>query len=46
MANILFAGRRVSMIILPLMLYYQFQLFLCAALAPRHAAGAALEKAK
>lgn len=46
MANILFTGRPVSMIILPLMLYHQFQLFLCAALAPRYAEGAALEKAR
>lgn len=37
MANILFVGGPVSMIILPLMLYHQFQLFLCAAMAPGYA---------
>lgn len=45
LANILFAGHPVSMIILPLMLYHQFQLFLCAAMAPRYAERAALQKA-
>jgi sodium/bile acid cotransporter 7 len=36
MANILFAGSPVSMIILPIMLYHQFQLLLCAAIASRY----------
>lgn len=39
MANILFAGHATGFIILPLMLYHQFQLFLCAAIAQRFAAG-------
>jgi sodium/bile acid cotransporter 7 len=39
MANILFAGHATGLIILPLMLYHQFQLFLCAAIAQRYAAG-------
>jgi sodium/bile acid cotransporter 7 len=37
-ANILFAGSATGLIILPLMLYHQFQLFLCAAIAQRYAA--------
>jgi sodium/bile acid cotransporter 7 len=37
-ANILFAGTATGLIILPLMLYHQFQLFLCAAIAQRYAA--------
>ncbi|TPM98571.1 bile acid:sodium symporter family protein [Mesorhizobium sp. B2-1-5] len=37
-ANILFAGHGTGLIILPLMLYHQFQLFLCAAIAQRYAA--------
>ena len=37
-ANILFVGSATGMIILPLMLYHQFQLFLCAAIAQRYAA--------
>jgi len=40
MANILFAGHATGLIILPLMLYHQFQLFVCAAIAQRYAAGA------
>lgn len=39
MANILFAGHATGLIILPLMLYHQFQLFLCAAIAQRYVAG-------
>ncbi|KFL31161.1 membrane protein [Devosia riboflavina] len=35
MANILFAGQAVSMIILPLMLFHQIQLFVCAIIAQR-----------
>jgi solute carrier family 10 (sodium/bile acid cotransporter), member 7 len=38
MANILFAGHATGLIILPLMLYHQFQLFICAAIAQRYAA--------
>jgi sodium/bile acid cotransporter 7 len=37
MANILFAGQAVSLIVLPLMLFHQFQLMACAALARRYA---------
>ncbi|MCY0148168.1 bile acid:sodium symporter [Hoeflea sp. G2-23] len=39
MVNILFAGHATGLIILPLMLYHQFQLFVCAAIAQRYAAG-------
>lgn len=39
-ANILFAGHATSLIILPLMLYHQFQLFLSVAIAQRKAAAA------
>jgi sodium/bile acid cotransporter 7 len=35
MANILFAGQAVSLIILPLMLFHQIQLFVCAVIAQR-----------
>lgn len=35
MANILFAGQAVSVIILPLMLFHQIQLFVCAIIAQR-----------
>lgn len=38
MANILFAGHSTGFIILPLMLYHQFQLFVCATIAQRYAA--------
>lgn len=34
-ANILFAGQAVSLIILPLMIYHQIQLFVCAIMAQR-----------
>ncbi len=37
-ANVLFAGHSTSLIILPLMLYHQFQLFVSAAIAQRMAA--------
>jgi solute carrier family 10 (sodium/bile acid cotransporter), member 7 len=37
MANILFAGQAVSLIVLPLMLFHQIQLMACAALARRYA---------
>lgn len=35
MANILFAGQTVSLIILPLMIFHQIQLFVCAVIAQR-----------
>jgi sodium/bile acid cotransporter 7 len=37
MANILFAGHSVGMIVLPLMLFHQIQLMACAVLARRYA---------
>lgn len=40
MANILFAGQAVSLIVLPLMLFHQIQLMVCASLARRYAARA------
>jgi sodium/bile acid cotransporter 7 len=41
MANILFAGHAIGMIVLPLMLFHQIQLMICAVLARRYAAQAA-----
>ena len=38
MANILFAGQAIGLIVLPLMLFHQIQLMVCAALARRYAA--------
>ena len=38
MATILFAGSSVSLIVLPLMIFHQVQLFVCAVLARRYAA--------
>ena len=38
MANVLFAGQAVGVIVLPLMLFHQIQLMACAALARRYAA--------
>jgi sodium/bile acid cotransporter 7 len=37
MANILFPGQAISLIVLPLMLFHQIQLFACAILAQRYA---------
>lgn len=37
MANILFAGQAIGLIVLPLMLFHQIQLFVCASLAQRYA---------
>jgi solute carrier family 10 (sodium/bile acid cotransporter), member 7 len=37
MANVLFAGQAVGLIVLPLMLFHQIQLMACAALARRYA---------
>lgn len=37
MANILFPGQGIGLILLPLMLFHQIQLFACAALARRYA---------
>ena len=40
MAGVLFAGQSLSLVVLPLMLFHQLQLMVCAALARRYAAGA------
>ena len=40
MASVLFAGQSVGLIVLPLMLFHQIQLMVCAALARRYAAEA------
>jgi solute carrier family 10 (sodium/bile acid cotransporter), member 7 len=37
-ANVLFAGHTVGLVVLPLMLFHQIQLIACAALARRYAA--------
>jgi sodium/bile acid cotransporter 7 len=37
MANVLFAGQALGLIILPLMVFYQIQVMACAALARRYA---------
>ncbi|GAH72366.1 unnamed protein product, partial [marine sediment metagenome] len=39
MATVLLAGQSVGLIVLPLMLFHQIQLMVCAALARRYAAG-------
>ena len=39
MASVLFAGSSVGLIVLPLMLFHQLQLMVCAALARRYAEG-------
>ncbi|HEX7916344.1 bile acid:sodium symporter, partial [Rudaea sp.] len=41
MANVLFAGSAVGAIVLPLMLFHQVQLMVCAVLAQRYAREAA-----
>ena len=38
MASVLFAGGTVGLVVLPLMLFHQLQLMVCAALARRYAA--------
>jgi solute carrier family 10 (sodium/bile acid cotransporter), member 7 len=38
MASVLFAGQSVGLVVLPLMLFHQLQLMVCAALARRYAA--------
>jgi solute carrier family 10 (sodium/bile acid cotransporter), member 7 len=45
MASVLFAGQPVGLIILPLMLFHQIQLMVCAALARRFAAAPVQAKA-
>ncbi len=44
MANILFPANAVGLVVLPLMLFHQAQLFACATLAQRYARGAARPK--
>jgi sodium/bile acid cotransporter 7 len=46
MASVLFAGQSVGLIVLPLMLFHQIQLMVCAALARRYAAGATVSEAR
>lgn len=46
MANVLFAGPMVGIIVLPLMIYHQLQLFVCATLARRYARSAPDAKAR
>jgi sodium/bile acid cotransporter 7 len=43
MAGVLFPLAQVGMIVLPLMLFHQIQLMVCAALAKKYAAEAAVE---
>ncbi|HTD06602.1 bile acid:sodium symporter, partial [Undibacterium sp.] len=40
MAKVLFAGNSVGMVLLPLMLFHQLQLMVCAVLAQKYAARA------
>jgi sodium/bile acid cotransporter 7 len=37
MAQVLFAGSTIGLLILPLMIFHQIQLMVCAALAQRYA---------
>jgi solute carrier family 10 (sodium/bile acid cotransporter), member 7 len=39
MASVLFAGQSLGLVVLPLMLFHQLQLMVCATLARRYAAG-------
>ena len=41
MASVLFAGQSLGLVVLPLMLFHQLQLMVCAALARRYARGTA-----
>ena len=45
MANVIFAGQELGAIVLPLMLYHQLQLMVCAWMARRYAERSASEKA-
>jgi solute carrier family 10 (sodium/bile acid cotransporter), member 7 len=42
MASVLFAGQSLGLVVLPLMLFHQIQLMVCAALARRYGAGGAV----
>jgi len=44
-ANILFAGHSISLVVLPLMLFHQLQLFVCAIIAQRQASRLSLQPA-
>jgi sodium/bile acid cotransporter 7 len=46
MASVLFAGQSVGLVVLPLMLFHQLQLMVCAALARRYAAEGAITTAE
>jgi len=46
MANVLFAGASLGLVVLPLMIFHQIQLVVCAALARRYAAGRAMWRAR
>jgi sodium/bile acid cotransporter 7 len=39
MANVLFAGASLGLVVLPLMIFHQLQLMVCATLARRYALG-------
>jgi sodium/bile acid cotransporter 7 len=41
MANVIFAGQSIGAIVLPLMLFHQIQLMVCAVIAQKYAAAAA-----
>lgn len=45
MANVIFAGQEIGAIVLPLMLYHQLQLMVCAWMARRYAERTAAERA-
>jgi sodium/bile acid cotransporter 7 len=46
MANVLFAGASLGLVVLPLMIFHQIQLVVCAALARRYAVGRAIWPAR
>src|SRR5215468_2824378 len=46
MANVLFAGASLGLVVLPLMIFHQIQLVACAALARRYAVGRAIWPAR
>ena len=43
MAKVLFAGKALGAVVLPLMLFHQLQLMVCAVLAQRYARRSAVE---
>jgi solute carrier family 10 (sodium/bile acid cotransporter), member 7 len=44
MANVLFSGAMLGLVVLPLMIFHQLQLMACAALAQRYAVGQAMRQ--